>query len=47
VKKMSQRKPNDNRSDAKNPNNSAEKDARDNRANQMNPNNPNYTGKRK
>ncbi|MCB2172334.1 hypothetical protein KQH65_06335 [archaeon] len=34
--------PNDQRSDSKNPNNPAYKDAMDNRADQLNPNNPEY-----
>ena len=36
---------NDNRSNAKNPNNPSSKAARDNRANQKNPNNPKSQGK--
>jgi hypothetical protein len=35
---------NDNRSNSKNPNNSASKAAKDNRSNQMNPNNPKSQG---
>lgn len=38
-------KPQDQRSNVKNPNNPAQKPAGDNRANQVNPNNPNF-GKR-
>ena len=41
------RSPNDNRSNAKNPNNPASKAARDNRSNQLNPNNPRSQGKSK
>ena len=37
--------PNDNRSNAKNPNNPASKASRDNRSNQKNPNNPRSQGK--
>lgn len=36
------RSSNDNRSNAKNPNNPAYKAARDNRSNQLNPSNPRY-----
>ena len=39
------RSPNDNRSNAKNPNNPAYKATGDNRANQNNPNNPKYQGR--
>ena len=39
------RSSNDNRSNAKNPNNPASKAARNNRANQKNPNNPKSQGK--
>ena len=39
------RSPNDNRSNAKNPNSPAFKATKDNRANQLNPNNPRYQGK--
>jgi hypothetical protein len=38
--------PNDQRSNALNPNNPAHKEARDNRANQLNPNNPAYESSR-
>lgn len=38
---------NDQRSDAKNPNNESNKDAIDNRANQMNPNNKAHPSSRK
>ena len=38
---------NNNRANAKNPNNPANKASRDNRANQKNPNNPRYQGKSK
>jgi len=41
------RSSNDNRSDAKNPNNPSSKATGDNRSNQLNPNNPRYQGKRK
>ena len=44
---MSEKTPNDNRSEAKNPNNPAEQAARDNRANQLNPNNPEFQGNKK
>ena len=37
---------NDQRSDAKNPNNLAHEAATDNRSNQLNPNNPAYRGSR-
>jgi len=46
VKLMGKNKsPNDNRSNAKNPNNPASKATRDNRSNQKNPNNPRSQGK--
>jgi hypothetical protein len=38
---------NNNRSNAKNPNNPANKAARNNRSNQKNPNNPRHQGKSK
>ena len=38
------RDPNDDRSDALNPNNPAYQDSADNRANQLNPNHPEYGG---
>ncbi len=40
------RSPNDQRSDAMNPNNPAHQDAADNRSDQMNPNNPAYDSSR-
>jgi hypothetical protein len=40
------RRPNDDRSDSKNPNNPASKAAHDNRSNQLNSNNPEYKGKK-
>ena len=43
---MSQHKPNDDRSDSKNPNNLTDKATRDNRANQLNPNNPKFKGRK-
>jgi len=45
--KKSGRTPNDQRSDALNPNNPEQTTAQDNRANQLNPNNPAYRSSRK
>lgn len=44
--KQSQPTPNDQRSDVKNPNNPAHKDAGDNRSRQLNPQDPKHQGPR-